>query len=426
MIGFTSSVPSTAVVGGPRVRPDAHLPCPPGGVHRLPDAYGAHRRIRGHRAFRRRWDLHAEAFQPGNEDYDEAPPVKQSFTIAKRPQTVTIISPPPAEALVGDSYTLVASASSGLAVLFSSTTPAVCSLEGATVKPLSAGTCTIEAEQAGDSEYMPAPPASLSFTVARRPQSLAFISTPPTAATVGGGYNVAASASSGLPASFWSATPGVCSVTGTSPTFLGPGTCTIHAEQPGDAEYLPAPPVTQSFAVALAPPPSTPPPSAPSSSLAGSEPREPLLAPAPSPLADSAFRLARRPLVQRRTGAITFAVSLTDPGMLRWTLTFANGRFGAFSARLRRCGAGRTPIRGRCLPARVLFGNGSLHVRGSGTSTFTVLPSRAARMALRRARRRGRPLRVVALVSFQSALGGAPVTRTYVVGDKLGRRRRGG
>jgi hypothetical protein len=40
-------------------------------------------------------------------------------------------------------------------------------------------------------------------------------------------------------------------------------------------------------------------------------------------------------------------------------------------------------------------------------------------------RRRGQPRRVVALVSFQSSLGGAPVTRTYVVDDKLGRRRGG-
>ena len=42
-----------------------------------------------------------------------------------------------------------ATASSGLAVSYSSLTPAVCSVSGTTVTPLSAGTCTIAADQPG-------------------------------------------------------------------------------------------------------------------------------------------------------------------------------------------------------------------------------------------------------------------------------------
>ncbi|HET6434786.1 MAG TPA: putative Ig domain-containing protein, partial [Xanthomonadaceae bacterium] len=59
-----------------------------------------------------------------------------------------------------------------------------------------------------------------------------------------------ATATSGLAVSFSSATTGVCTITsGGTLTFLVAGTCTIDADQAGDATYLPAPTVSQSFAV---------------------------------------------------------------------------------------------------------------------------------------------------------------------------------
>ncbi len=58
-----------------------------------------------------------------------------------------------------------------------------------------------------------------------------------------------ASASSGLPVSFTSLTPAVCTVSGTTATLVNPGTCTIQASQPGNAQYAAATPVSQSFTV---------------------------------------------------------------------------------------------------------------------------------------------------------------------------------
>lgn len=63
-------------------------------------------------------------------------------------------------------------------------------------------------------------------------------------------FAVDALSSSGLPVTFSSQTPGVCSVTDTTVTLLSAGTCTIAADQVGNATYAAAPRVTRSFAVA--------------------------------------------------------------------------------------------------------------------------------------------------------------------------------
>jgi hypothetical protein len=67
-----------------------------------------------------------------------------------------------------------ATASSGLAVSFSSTTTAVCTVTGATVTLIAAGTCTIQASQAGNSTYSAALPVSQSFAVIAASQVITF------------------------------------------------------------------------------------------------------------------------------------------------------------------------------------------------------------------------------------------------------------
>jgi PKD repeat protein len=85
-----------------------------------------------------------------------------------------------------------------------------------------------------------------------RSQTVAFTSTAPSGATIGGPtYAVAAHASSGLPVSL-SVDPSassICRLTGTTVSFIGSGLCVIDADQAGSAAYLPAPQVQQSFAV---------------------------------------------------------------------------------------------------------------------------------------------------------------------------------
>ena len=203
-----------------------------------------------------------DANQSGNASYLAAPQVQQSFAMGLASQTISFTSTPPAGAVAGGAgYTVTATASSGLAVAFtlSAGSAGVCTISGASVSFVGGGTCTINANQAGDATHQAAPQAQQSFTVAGSPppkssQSISFTSSAPAGAAAGGPtYTVTAAASSGLAVAFSAAgsSAGVCTVSGSTVSFVGSGTCTINANQSGNASYLAAPQVQQAFAVGL-------------------------------------------------------------------------------------------------------------------------------------------------------------------------------
>ncbi|MDE2299440.1 MAG: hypothetical protein KGK18_14910, partial [Burkholderiales bacterium] len=66
---------------------------------------------------------------------------------------------------------LVASASSGQPVTITSTTAPVCTVSGTALTLVSAGTCTLDASQAGNATYAPATDVVVSFQVASGPQA---------------------------------------------------------------------------------------------------------------------------------------------------------------------------------------------------------------------------------------------------------------
>ena len=68
---------------------------------------------------------------------------------ALKPQTIRYNPVPPAVGFIGQQIALTATATSGLAVAFSSSTPTVCTVDGITADLIAAGTCTIDANQAG-------------------------------------------------------------------------------------------------------------------------------------------------------------------------------------------------------------------------------------------------------------------------------------
>jgi hypothetical protein len=67
-------------------------------------------------------------------------------------------------------FSISATASSGLAVSFTSTTTAVCTGSGSTVTVIAVGTCSITASQPGNASFSPAPSVIRSFTVAAQSQ----------------------------------------------------------------------------------------------------------------------------------------------------------------------------------------------------------------------------------------------------------------
>lgn len=75
-------------------------------------------------------------------------------------------------------FTASATANSTLLVSFSSLTPAVCTAtgpRGATITLVAAGTCTLEATQAGDASWLAAAPVQRSFAVSTDPAEIEFI-----------------------------------------------------------------------------------------------------------------------------------------------------------------------------------------------------------------------------------------------------------
>jgi hypothetical protein len=82
---------------------------------------------------------------------------------SQTPQTITFANP--GTQTVGTPLTLTATASSGLTVSFASTTTNYCTVSDTTASFIAAGTCTIQATQAGNATYAAATPVSQSFTV---------------------------------------------------------------------------------------------------------------------------------------------------------------------------------------------------------------------------------------------------------------------
>jgi hypothetical protein len=176
-------------------------------------------------------------------------------------QTITFTNTPPTAPVVGGSYTVTATGGgSGNPVTFSvdAASTSGCTVNSATgLVSLNgpAGTCVIDANQAGNGQYAPAPQMQQTVSVGLAPQAIMFTSTPPSSPVAGDTYGVTATGGgSGNPVVFTidaSSTSG-CTVDPSTNlvTFTAPaGTCVIDANQAGNTSYLPAPQVQQSITV---------------------------------------------------------------------------------------------------------------------------------------------------------------------------------
>src|SRR5256886_9837511 len=111
------------------------------------------------------------AAQAGNENYNAAPNVSRTFTIAKANQTITFGAL--ANKTFGDAdFNVSATASSGLAVTFTAT--GNCTIAGNTVHLTGAGTCTITAAQPGNANFNAAANVPQSLNIAKANQTITF------------------------------------------------------------------------------------------------------------------------------------------------------------------------------------------------------------------------------------------------------------
>jgi Regulator of chromosome condensation (RCC1) repeat len=139
-------------------------------------------------------------------------------------------------------------ASSGLPVFLGVRGPATFS--GGIVSVTGAGTVTVTATQPGNNNYLSASNVSTSFLVIPGSQSLSFAPLPALTYSNNATFTLSATASSGLPVSYFSSASNVVSISSNVASLTGAGTATITAFQPGNSNWNAASPVNQILSVA--------------------------------------------------------------------------------------------------------------------------------------------------------------------------------
>ncbi|MGQ0622837.1 MAG: beta strand repeat-containing protein [Panacagrimonas sp.] len=162
---------------------------------------------------------------------------------------------------VGSTSSVTASNSSGLVPILSRT-GAGCTLGSASgtglnlsaiATAVAVAPCTIKANHPGtadmgSSRFLPADEQMVGLVISKGEQIIRFDAAPSLA--VGGMGTVSATGgASGEPVTLSSLTMSVCSVAGGTVAGLAPGTCTVAANQAGNADFDPAPQATQNITV---------------------------------------------------------------------------------------------------------------------------------------------------------------------------------
>ncbi len=179
------------------------------------------------------------ASQAGNGNYAAASNVDQSFVIAQAAQTITLGSAP--TIAVGGSGTVSATGgASGNVVVFSSNSAAVCTSAGAngsTITGVTAGTCVIAANQAGNTNYAAANEVTQAFAIDKGTQATLIATSALSSLPAGGNTTLSTTGGTGGGAVSYASNNGNCNVSGTTLTAVAVGTCTVTATKAADANY---------------------------------------------------------------------------------------------------------------------------------------------------------------------------------------------
>jgi hypothetical protein len=198
------------------------------------------------------------ANQAGNTDYSAATAVTASIVVSKVSQTIAFTSLLPVTYGVAPVTISATGGASGNAVTFSITSgSSFGSLSGtnnSTLTITGAGTITIAANQAGNTDYAAAAQSTASIVVATVTQTISFA---PSTSVTYGAAPITLSATGGAssnPVTFSiTSGSGFGSLSGTNNstlTITGAGTITIAANQAGNTDYSAATPVMASIVVA--------------------------------------------------------------------------------------------------------------------------------------------------------------------------------
>jgi hypothetical protein len=242
-ISFTSTAPTSATVGGVSYTPTAVATSGLEVTLSIDSSASSVCSISaGAVTFTAAGTCVIDANQLGDSYYSAAPQVQQFFAVDKGIQTITFTSTAPADAKVGGvPYTPTATATSGLAVVLSidASASTVCALSAGVVSFIAVGNCVIDANQAGNDNWLAAPPVQQSLPVARGDQTITFGPTP-ISPGVGGSYTpTATGGASGNPViiTIDASASAICSISGGIVSFNAIGTCAVDANQAGNSNW---------------------------------------------------------------------------------------------------------------------------------------------------------------------------------------------
>jgi sugar lactone lactonase YvrE len=175
-----------------------------------------------------------QASQSGNNNYAPATSVAQTFTVNQAAQTITFTQNSPAYAPYGSSFTVAATASSGLAVSF--TSAGACGQAGTTFTITNgSGICTVMASQPGNSNYSAAQVVTES-TTAQQAVPIVSLTGVPATAPFQSSFSVVTTSNSGANATI--TVGGSCSISGVNIAMTsGTGKCNVTAKWAATQNY---------------------------------------------------------------------------------------------------------------------------------------------------------------------------------------------
>jgi uncharacterized protein YhjY with autotransporter beta-barrel domain len=194
------------------------------------------------------------ANQSGNGVYDAAPQVTQTFAVgAVVPGAPTIGTATPGSGQASVSFTPPAFTGGSPITQYTATSApggitATCGSTPCTVTGLTNGTAYTFTVSATNTTGTGAPSAASNSVTPQASQVITFANPGPQ--NFGTTPTLTATATSGLTVTFSSSTTSVCTITtGGTLTFVTAGSCSINANQAGNASFSAAPQVTQAFSV---------------------------------------------------------------------------------------------------------------------------------------------------------------------------------
>lgn len=178
--------------------------------------------------------------------YTESAQASQSLSVRKANQNITFNAI--SKNYGNDDFDPAASTTSGLAISYTSGNTNVATIVNGKIHIVATGTATIYANQSGNSNYNPAPQASAILTVTKANQTITFNPLP--SKTYGNDdFDLAATTTSNLTITYTSSNANVATIVNNKVRIIGAGTCTIYADQTGNANYNAAPQVSQTLTI---------------------------------------------------------------------------------------------------------------------------------------------------------------------------------